>query len=96
MNLKQTKITSVYKKLDKKTSERYTNAIAYWIATDMQPYCSVSKNGFKHLMSVICPGYEVPSRQVFSENKIPALYYEVKCRIMQQLTSVISMCTVNW
>lgn len=27
-------------------------------------------------MSVICPGYEVPSRQVFTENKIPALYYE--------------------
>lgn len=39
-------------------------------------------------MSVIYPGYEVPSRQVFTENKIPALYYEVKCRIMQQLSSV--------
>jgi len=78
----------VFKKLDKKKSERYTNTIAYWIATDMQPYCSVSKKGFKHLMSVICPGYKVPSRQVFTENKLPALYYEVKCRIMQQLSSV--------
>lgn len=39
-------------------------------------------------MSVICPEYEVPSRQVFTENIIPALYYKVKCRIMQQLSSV--------
>lgn len=29
VNLKQPKITNVFKKLDKKTSERYTNAIAY-------------------------------------------------------------------
>lgn len=87
-DLKQTKITSIYKKLDKKTCDRYTNAIAYWIATDMQPYCSVSKNGFKHMMSVICPGFKVPSRQVFSDNKIPALYYEVKCRIKHELSSV--------
>lgn len=87
-NLIQTKITSKYKKLDKQTSERYTNAIAYWIATDMQPYCTVSKIGFKHLMSVLCPGYEVPNRKVFSDNKIPALYYEVKCRIRHELSSV--------
>jgi len=46
----------------------------------------VSKNGFKHLISVLCPGYEVPSRQVFSDSKIPALYYEVKCRIRQELS----------
>lgn len=29
VDLKQTKISSMYKKLDKKTSERYTNAISY-------------------------------------------------------------------
>ncbi|XP_029341980.1 zinc finger BED domain-containing protein 6-like [Acyrthosiphon pisum] len=78
---------NIYKKLDKTTSEKYTNAIAYWIATDMQPYRSVSKQGFKHLMSVICPGYTIPSRQVFADNKIPALYFEVKRRIKQELNS---------
>lgn len=71
---------NIYKKLDKTTSEKYTNAIAYWIATDMQPYRSVPKQGFKHLMYVICPGYTIPSRQVFADNKIPALYFEVKRR----------------
>lgn len=78
VNLKQTKITiAYYIKLDKKTSARYTNSIAYWIATYMQLYCVASKNGFKHLMPVLCPGYEVPSYQVFSAIKICALYYEL-------------------
>ncbi|XP_050065796.1 zinc finger BED domain-containing protein 6-like [Aphis gossypii] len=78
---------NVYKKLDKTTSEKYTNAIAYWIVTDMQPYRSVSKQGFQHLMSVICPGYTIPSRQFFADNKIPALYFEVKRRIKHDLNS---------
>jgi len=54
----------------------------------MQPYRSVSKQGFKHLMSVICPGYTIASRQVFADNKIPALYFEVKRRIKHELNSV--------
>lgn len=95
MDLKQTKISSMYKKFE------IAIAIAYWIATDIQPYCSVSKKGFKHLMSVICPGYVISSRQVFSDNKIPALYYEVKCRIRHELSSVqflaltFDCCTSN-
>lgn len=80
-------INNVFKKLDKKTCEQYSNAIAYRIATDMQPYCSVSKKGFKHLMSVLCPGYKIPSRKVFADSKIPALYHEVKCIIKQELNS---------
>lgn len=38
-------------------------------------------------MSVICPGYTIPSRQVFADNKIPALYFEVKRRIKHELNS---------
>jgi len=89
---------NIYKKLDKTTSEKYTNAIAYWIATDMQPYRSVSKNGFKHLMSVICSRYTIPSRQVFADTKIPALYYEVKRRIKQDLnfTKFLSLTLDCW
>lgn len=79
---------NVYKKLDKTTSEKYTNAIAYLMATDMQPYRSFSKKGFQHLISVICPGYTIPSHQVFADTKIPALYHEVKRRIKHNLSSV--------
>lgn len=77
-----------YKKCDKKTSTRYTNSIAYWIATDMQPYNVVSKEGFKHMMAVLCPGYSVPSRQVFADTKIPAIYADVKNRIANELQTI--------
>jgi hypothetical protein len=47
----------------------------------MQPYNVVSKEGFKHMMTVLCSGYAVPSRQVFTDTKIPAIYADVKMRI---------------
>lgn len=39
-------------------------------------------------MSTICPGYRIPSRQMFSDTKIPALYHEVKRRIQHNFNSV--------
>jgi hypothetical protein len=42
----QSKPGNEFKKCDKKTSTRYTNVIAYWIATDMEPYNEMSKEGF--------------------------------------------------
>lgn len=51
----------------------------------MMPYNAVSKDGFKHMLAVLCPNYSVPSKQVFTENKIPSLYTDVKGRIMNEL-----------
>lgn len=60
--LHQSKLGNEFKKCDKKSSTRYTNGIAYWIATDMQPNNVVSKEGFKHMTAVLCPGFTVPSK----------------------------------
>ncbi|KAL4082422.1 hypothetical protein QTP88_021318 [Uroleucon formosanum] len=54
----------------------------------MQPYNVVSKEGFKHMMAVLCPGYTVPSRQVFADTKIPAIYADVKMRIANELQTI--------
>jgi len=86
--LYQSKLGNGFKKCDKKTSTMYTNGIAYWIATVMQPYNVVSKEGFKHMMAVLCPGYTVPSRQVFADTKIPAIYTDVKMRIPNDLQTI--------
>lgn len=47
-----------------KTSKRYneiTHAVAYYIAKDMLPLSVVEKSGFKKLLSVDDPCYDVPS-----------------------------------
>jgi len=54
----------------------------------MQPYNVVSKEGFKHIMAVLCPNYIVPSRQVFADVKIPAIYADVKMRIANELQTI--------
>lgn len=54
----------------------------------MQPYNVVSKEGFKHMMAVLCPNYIVPSRQVFTDSKIPSLYADVKVRICNELQNM--------
>jgi len=84
---KQSKL-KVYHPLDKKTIEKYKHAIAVWMCADMQPYNSVEKKGFKHLLSVLCPSFEPPSRKYYSDHKIPQLYENVKNCIKEKLKGV--------
>jgi len=39
-------------------------------------------------MAVLCPGYIVPSRQVFADTKIPAIYADVIMRIANTVRSL--------
>ncbi|XP_060758694.1 E3 SUMO-protein ligase ZBED1-like [Neoarius graeffei] len=51
-----------------------TDAITYFIATDMLPIYSVEKRGFQHMLKVLDARYNVPSRKYFSGVALPQLY----------------------
>ena len=44
----------------------------------MKPYSVVENKGFQHMINVLEPRYDLPSRVHFSEKVIPKLYKEVK------------------
>jgi hypothetical protein len=54
----------------------------------MQPYRSVEKSGFKHLLNTICPNFNIPSRNYFSDHKISKMYNEVKLIVQNKLSTV--------
>ncbi|XP_015373777.1 PREDICTED: zinc finger BED domain-containing protein 1-like [Diuraphis noxia] len=95
--LKQSKL-KVISPLDKKTVEKYKHAIGIWMFTDMEPYNSVERKGFKHLLSVLCPNFELPSRKYFSDHKIPQMYEIVRNCLKEKLKQVsnISLTTDYW
>ncbi|XP_025425551.1 zinc finger BED domain-containing protein 1-like [Sipha flava] len=68
------------------------------ISKDMQPYNSVEKKGFKHLLSVLCPSFEPPSRKYYSDYKIPQSYEDVKNCIKEKLKGVsyLALTTDCW
>ena len=55
-----------------------TDAVAYFIAKDMQPVSAVECLGFRSMFKVLEPRYEIPSRKTFTQRVLPALYVKVK------------------
>ncbi|GLV46489.1 hypothetical protein CBL_20818 [Carabus blaptoides fortunei] len=86
-NLLQTSLHN-YKLLGEKCQTKYTNAIAYFIATDMMANNTVENEGFKHLIRTMAPGYQMPYRKTISDRAIPKLYEDTVELIKLELTQV--------
>ena len=67
------------KKYDPKSAraQELNHAVTHYIVKDMQPFYCVERSGFKHLVNVLDPKYQIPSRKHFSKYEIPKLYNEV-------------------
>lgn len=87
-----------FKKLGKADNERITNAISYFIAVDGEAYSAPEGKGFQHLMKVLAPTYQIPSRTTFSERKVPKLYEETKKIIKNKIRGVhfFGLTTDGW
>src|SRR4029434_5252639 len=46
-------------------AKKITEAIAYFISKDVQPYSVVENEGFQNLLSILEPRYAIPSREIF-------------------------------
>ncbi|XP_062511236.1 E3 SUMO-protein ligase ZBED1-like [Corticium candelabrum] len=64
-----------------------TDAVAYFIAKDMQPVSAVECLGFRSMFKVLEPRYEIPSRKTFTQRVLPALYVKVK----ESVATVVSL-----
>ncbi|XP_015811252.2 E3 SUMO-protein ligase ZBED1 [Nothobranchius furzeri] len=62
-----------------------TEAVTFYIATDMLPTYSVEKRGFNHLLKVLDARYVVPSRKYFADVALPHLYNTTREKIRSEL-----------
>ena len=69
-----------------------------FIAADMRPYSVVQNEGFKHMLKVLEPRYDIPSRTHFSEKIVPSLYEQEKKRVVDELSraSSVALRTNGW
>lgn len=73
-----------------------TNAIGVFIATDLRPYSVVENPGFKHMLNVIEPRYQVPSRPHFSQQVIPALYKQTQAVVVNDLSKASDIALIMY
>lgn len=57
-------------------AKQITEAIARMMILDFQPFSLVEDAGFKRLMRVVEPRYQLPSRKYFSTTVLPKLYQD--------------------
>lgn len=67
-------------------SQKITDAVAFFICKDLQPYSVTENEGFHYLLHVLEPRYKMPTRKLLAEKEIPALYEKVKLDIAESLT----------
>lgn len=73
-------------------------AIAVFIASTCSPYSIVESDGFRHLMKVAAPNYEVPCRKTFSDRRIPALFVDMMDTVKTIISTApfVSLTTDAW
>ncbi|XP_041841381.1 E3 SUMO-protein ligase ZBED1-like isoform X2 [Melanotaenia boesemani] len=76
-------------------SSDITNAIAYCLAKDMLPINTVENQGFRQLIKVIDPRYQLPGRKHFSQTALPKLYSQCREIVEKELQSVSYFATTS-
>ncbi|XP_077252408.1 zinc finger BED domain-containing protein RICESLEEPER 2-like [Tasmannia lanceolata] len=79
--------------------EAIRNALARMIITDELPFKSVEKEGFRHLMSVACPRFHIPSRSTVARDCYQFFLEErskLKNHKGEALGKAIEKCLLDW
>ena len=71
---RKTKLLSV----DSKDHRRFTKAVTNYIVKDVVPVYTVDKEGFRDMVHVLNPRYQLPHKDYFSRIAIPSLYEETR------------------
>lgn len=84
--------------LTSQKSRNITVAIAGFLACDMRPFLTVENIGFKNLVSILEPKFEMPSRTHIAQKVMPELYTKVKKRILTDSNNAdfIAVTTDGW
>ena len=75
-----------------------TKAIGVFIGAHMRPYSVVQNEGFKHMLKVLEPRYNIPSHTHFSEKIVPDLYEQEKKKVVDELSRAasVALTTDGW
>lgn len=78
-------------------SEKITQHIANMIAVDSQPFSIVEDKGFNDLISLLAPGYKMPSRRTVKA-RVDVLMSEMRREIVHELgkAKYLSITTDTW
>ena len=81
--LKQPTLTDVFQKREKMSKDnsraiKITEALTHFITLDDQPLSVVDNVGFRRLLKVLEPRYEIPSRLYITDLMLPKVYDKVK------------------
>ena len=68
--------------LNHPTARKITRTVGEMIVLDNQPFSIVDDLGFKNLVRVLEPRYNLPSHRYFAEVVIPDMYQQVKERVV--------------
>ncbi|XP_026087257.1 zinc finger BED domain-containing protein 4-like [Carassius auratus] len=99
----QPTLTQVLQKREKMSRDnpralKITEGIAYFIALDDQPLSAVENIGFRHLLGILEPRYEIPSRHHITTAMLPKVFNDVKKHVSGLLrdVSAVSFTTDIW
>ena len=78
-------------------AKEITSAMAQFIVKDLRPFSVVANSGFKNLIKVLEPKYNIPARQHFSDKVIPELYTKVSSQLKLELKgNYVAITTDGW
>ena len=82
--------------LGSRRHKEITDAITYYLAKDMVPFKTVSKEGFVHLLNKVDKRYKIPSRRHFSHVAVPEMYAQCVRSVQSELKQIeFFACTTD-
>lgn len=66
--------------------DKMLDAIGNCVAVRCLPYSLVEMDGFKHMISVLCPNIQLPFRKSLSTNMVPKLFTRTKENILHRVS----------
>ncbi|KRT78170.1 hypothetical protein AMK59_7458 [Oryctes borbonicus] len=72
--------------------QKISNAILRMIATDLQPFSIVQDSGFRELLRLLEPSYEIPSRTTFSNSLLTREYSKAIEKLRALLNATENVC----
>lgn len=97
---KQTPITSFVPKIITGSDKNKIDlAILILFVWDFQPFSMVEDRGFRNLMGICSPSYQIPNRKYFANTMMPALFEETCCNLkstIEKETSSVCLTTDIW
>ncbi|XP_073721603.1 E3 SUMO-protein ligase ZBED1-like [Misgurnus anguillicaudatus] len=79
-------------------AKKITEAIGIYMSSSMRPYSLVEEPGFKYLLHILEPRYNMPSRTHIRQTVVPSIYNQTRALMEHELSAApsVSLTTDGW